>query len=140
MEYRRFDDTLLVRLERGEEILEQLARLARTEQIPLASVQGLGAVDRFTVGVYSVDEQVYLSREYSGSYEIVSLTGTVDTMQGQFYCHLHMSAADGQGTVRGGHLNRATVSATCELVLRCIAGTIDRQKDPATGLNLWKFA
>ncbi len=139
MEYRRFGDTVLVRLERGEEILEQLARLAQAERIPLASVQGLGAVDRFTVGVYNVEEQVYLSREYTGSYEIVSLTGTVDTMQGQFYCHLHMSAADGEGIVRGGHLNRATVSATCELVLRCIDGTIDRQRDPAIGLNLWKF-
>ena len=139
MEYRRFGDTVLVRLERGEELLEQLARLAQAERIPLASVQGLGAVDRFTVGVYNVEEQVYRSREYTGSYEIVSLTGTVDTMQGQFYCHLHMSAADGEGTVRGGHLNRATVSATCELVLRCIDGTIDRQRDAATGLNLWKF-
>ena len=139
MEYRRFGDTILVRLERGEELLEQLARLAQAERIPLASVQGLGAVDRFTVGVYNVEEQVYRSREYTGSYEIVSLTGTVDTMQGQFYCHLHMSAADGEGTVRGGHLNRATVSATCELVLRCIDGTIDRQRDTVTGLNLWKF-
>lgn len=139
MEYRRFGDTILVRLERGEELLEQLARLAQAERIPLASVQGLGAVDRFTVGVYNVEEQVYRSREYTGSYEIVSLTGTVDTMHGQFYCHLHMSAADEEGTVRGGHLNRATVSATCELVLRCIDGTIDRQRDAATGLNLWKF-
>lgn len=139
MEYRRFGDTILVRLERGEELLEQLARLAQAERIPLASVQGLGAVDRFTVGVYNVEEQVYRSREYTGSYEIVSLTGTVDTMQGQFYCHLHMSAADGEGTVRGGHLNRATISATCELVLRCIDGAIDRQRDAATGLNLWKF-
>ena len=139
MDHRRFGDTVLVRLERGEEILEQLAQVARAESIPLASVQGLGAVDRFTVGVYHVEEQVYLSREYTGSYEIVSLTGTVDTMQGQFYCHLHMSAADGQGTVRGGHLNRATVSATCELVLHCIDGSVDRQRDPVTGLNLWKF-
>ncbi len=139
MDYRRFGDTVLVRLERGEEILEQLAQVARAESISLASVQGLGAVDRFTVGVYHVEEQVYQSREYTGSYEIVSLTGTVDTMQGQFYCHLHMSAADGQGTVRGGHLNRATVSATCELVLRCIDGKVDRQRDATTGLNLWKF-
>lgn len=139
MDRRRFGDTVLVRLERGEEILEQLAQVARAESISLASVQGLGAVDRFTVGVYNVEEQVYRSREYTGSYEIVSLTGTVDTMQGQFYGHLHMSAADGEGIVRGGHLNRATVSATCELVLRCIDGTIDRQRDAATGLNLWKF-
>ena len=39
----------------------------------------------------------------------------------------------------GGHLNRAEVSATCEMVIRLIDGRIDRQYDDVTGLNLFKF-
>ena len=60
-------------------------------------------------------------------------------MDGGFYCHLHMSAAGEDGQVVGGHLNRAEISATCEMILRLIDGTVDRKKDPETGLNLFRF-
>ena len=54
MDYRRFGDTLLVRIDRGEEILEQVKTVALKENIQLASVQALGAINDFTVGVYNV--------------------------------------------------------------------------------------
>ena len=52
MEYRKFDKTYIVRIDRGEEILEQVRELALKEGIRLASVQALGAVNEFTVGVF----------------------------------------------------------------------------------------
>lgn len=139
MDYRKFGDTLLVRLDRGEEILEQVKALALKENITLASVQALGALGSFTVGVYNVDEKKYYANSFEGSYEIVSLTGTIDTMNGEFYTHLHLSAGNDKGEVFGGHLNRAVVSATCEMVVRLIDGKIDRKYDDVTGLNLFKF-
>ena len=51
MEYRRFGNTIVARIDRGEEVLEQVAAIAQAEQIKLASVQALGAVGEFTVGV-----------------------------------------------------------------------------------------
>ena len=39
MDYRRFGDTLLVRIDRGEEILEQVKTVALKENIQLASVR-----------------------------------------------------------------------------------------------------
>ena len=139
MDYRKFGDTLLVRIDRGEEILEQVKALALKENITFASVQALGALGSFTVGVYNVDEQKYYANSFEGSYEIVSLTGTIDTMNGEFYTHLHLSAGNDKGEVFGGHLNRAVVSATCEMVVRLIDGKIDRKYDDVTGLNLFKF-
>ena len=52
MEYRKFGDTYLVRMDPGEEILEQVKKLALAEDIHLATVQALGAVREFTVGVF----------------------------------------------------------------------------------------
>ena len=69
MEYRRFDKTIIVRLDKGEEILEQVKELALKERIKLASVQALGAVDRFTVGVFKTDDKKYLANDFSGSFE-----------------------------------------------------------------------
>ena len=139
MEYRKFGDTYVVRLDKGEEILEQVKALALAEDIRLASVQALGAINDLTVGVFDTTTKEYHSNSFQGTFEIVSLTGTIDTMDGQFYCHLHMSAGDSQGRVFGGHLNRAVISATCEMVIREIPGTVDRAFSPEIGLNLLKF-
>lgn len=78
MDYKRFDDTILVRMDRGEEILEQVKAVALKEQVTLASVQALGAINDFTVGVYNVAEKKYYANDFKGSFEIVSLTGTID--------------------------------------------------------------
>ena len=64
MDYRKFGDTLLVRLDRGEEIIEQVKALALKENITLASVQALGALGSFTVGVYNVDEKKYYANSF----------------------------------------------------------------------------
>ena len=139
MEYKRFGDTLVVRIDKNEEITEQIRRVAEREKIKLASVQALGAVDDFTVGVFDTRTKTYASNRFRGAYEIVSLTGTISTMDGAFYLHLHMSAGDGSGAVFGGHLNRANVSATCEMVITVIDGRVDRFHSEEIGLNLFQF-
>ena len=139
MEYKRFGSKIIVRIDKDEEILEKVKELALKEKIRLAAVQALGATNSFTVGVYNVAEKKYYANTFSGSFEIVSLTGTINTMNGEFYTHLHMSAGNDKGEVFGGHLNRAVVSATCEMVVDVLDGTVDRAYDPVTGLNLFKF-
>ena len=138
MEYRKCGDTYVVRMDKGEEILEQVKALALAENIQLATVQALGAVNDFTVGVFDTVKKEYHANSFQGAYEIVSLTGTIDTMDGQFYCHLHMSAGNDQGQVFGGHLNRAVISATCEMIVRELPGSVDRAFSTEIGLNLLK--
>ena len=52
MEYKRFGSRMVLRIDRGEEVLTQLRRAAEQEGIRLAAVSGLGAVGDFTVGVF----------------------------------------------------------------------------------------
>lgn len=139
MEYRRFRNSIVARMDKGEEILAQIQEIAQQEHIRLASVTALGATNDFTVGVYKVDEKKYYANEFQGNFEIVSLTGTINTMDGEFYTHIHMSAGNDRGEVFGGHLNRAVVSATCEMVIQVMDGEVDRAYDPETGLNVFRF-
>lgn len=88
MEYKRFDNTIIARIDKGEEILEQLKVIAINENIKLASINALGAIDDFTVGVYKIDEKKYYSNSFKGYYEITSLTGTISTMDGENIMHI----------------------------------------------------
>lgn len=139
MDYRKFNNTIIGRIEKGEEILEKIKEIALKENIKLANINALGAVNDFTVGVFKTTEKKYYSNNFKGNFEIVSLTGTINTMNNEFYTHIHMSAGNDKGEVFGGHLNRAIVSATCEIVINIIDGKVDRNFDEQIGLNLFKF-
>lgn len=139
MEYKRFDNTIVARIDRGEEILEQLKEIALKEEIRLAQISALGAVGDFTVGVFHTAEKEYHANRFTGDWEIVSLTGSITQMNGEYYAHLHMSAGGTDGAVVGGHLNSATVSATCEMFITVYDGTVGRRRDEDVGLNLFSF-
>ena len=99
MEYRKFNNQVIVRMDKGEEIIEKIKEVALKENIKLANINALGATNNFVVGVYNVDEKKYYSNEFKGNFEIVSLTGTINTMNGEFYTHIHMSAGNDKGEV-----------------------------------------
>jgi predicted DNA-binding protein with PD1-like motif len=109
------------------------------EQIKLATVTGLGAVDNVTLGIFSPDTKQFKANMFHADFEIVSLTGTITTQRGRPYAHLHMAVSDLAARCFGGHLNRAVVSATAEIVIQVLPGEIDRQPDPKIGLNLMHF-
>ena len=139
MDYRRFGNKILVRIDKGEEILDAVKKVAEKEKVKLASVSALGAVNEFTVGVFKTDDKKYVSNEFKGEFEIVSLTGSISTMDGETYMHLHMSAGDIEGKVFGGHLNCAKVSATCEMFIDVLDGSVDRKFSEEVGINLFEF-
>jgi predicted DNA-binding protein with PD1-like motif len=139
MEYRRFKDTLAVRLDPKEEICEELLKIAETEQISFAEIAGLGAVNDFTVGVFDTTAKEYHANEFKGHYEIVSMTGTLTRKEGAPYLHVHFAAGDDKGNVVGGHLNRAIISATGEIIIRVIDGKVGRKFSDEIGLNLFEF-
>ena len=126
MEYRKFSNTIVVRIDKGEEILEKIKEIALKENIKLANINALGATNDFTVGVFKTTEKKYYSNNFKGDFEIVSLTGTINTMNNEFYAHIHMSAGNDKGEVFGGHLNRAIVSATCEMIINIIESLMKR--------------
>ena len=103
MEYRRFENTIVLRLDPNEEICEKLVEIAEKEQITLASISGLGAIKELTTGVFDTVTKEYHANQFQGALEIVSLTGTLSRMEGKPYLHAHLSAGDAKGNVFGGH-------------------------------------
>lgn len=137
MEYKRIGDTLIARIDRGEEILQSLKTICEKENIRLASVFAIGAVDHAVVGLYRVEEKKYYKNTFDGEMEMTSLSGNVTEKEGQAYLHLHANFTDADGQVVGGHLNEAVISGTCEMFIHTLPGTVGRKPDDETGLNVF---
>lgn len=140
MEYKRFNNTIVARIDKGEEILEEIKIISLKEDIKLASICGLGATNNFTVGVLNTANKQYQSYNYDDQdYEITSIIGNISTLNNEYYSHVHMTCSNGNNKTVGGHLNRAIISGTCELFINIIDHQVDRIHDEDTGLNIFYF-
>ena len=92
MEYRRFENTVIVRMDRNEDLFAELKKVALKENIKLASISALGTFSHMNVGVYDLDQRKFVGNDFDGMFEIVSLTGTINTMDGTC-CPLAASAS-----------------------------------------------
>ena len=139
MQYKRFQDTYAVRVDLGEEIMESVKTLAGKENIRFAEVSAIGAADHAVIGVYDLDAQAYRQEEIDGFAEITSLGGSITTVDGKPYVHLHATLAGQDHTVHGGHVLEMRVGATCEMFVKVLDGEVTRERDEKLGINLWKF-
>ena len=57
MDYRKFEQGYVLRLDPGEEIVGSLTRLVEQESIQLASVSALGAANDVTIGIFNTVEK-----------------------------------------------------------------------------------
>lgn len=139
MEYRKFDNSYVVRLNRGEEVITSLKELCDKEDINLAEITGLGASNLVEIGVFNVNTKEYNTKVFEGMFEITSLVGNATRKDGDVYLHIHINFGDENGTVMGGHLVRSVISATSEIIVRKINGEVDRKLSEEIGLNLLEF-
>lgn len=139
MEYRKFNDNYVVRLNKGEEIISELKELCKNENIKLAEITGLGASNLVEIGVFNPETKEYKTEIFQGMFEITSLIGNATRKDGEVYLHLHINFGDETGAVRGGHLVQAKISATGEIIVRKIEGEVGRKLNDEIGLNLLSF-
>ena len=139
MDYRKFGNTYLVRMDVGEEIVEQLKALCRDENIRLAQVDAIGAVRQAVIGVYDLEEQAYHREDLEGIMEIAGLQGSVTRMNGEVYPHLHVTVAGQDNRVHAGHVIGLIVGATCEMFVRVLDGEVSRERDKQIGINIIRF-
>lgn len=137
MKAKRTETGFLIALDAGDEIISSLKRIADSERIGLASIQGIGAVRDAVLGYLDLDQKQYLKRQFgSESMELVSLLGNMARLEGEPVVHCHVVLADREMRSFGGHLFEATATVTVEIFMRVFEGEVSRRFDPAFGANL----
>jgi uncharacterized protein len=139
MNYKQYSNTVFVRIDKGEELVENLKNICKELHIMLGSISGIGATDKVTVGLMNTKTKKYQSKEFTGDHEITSLLGNITTMNGEVYLHLHITLANVEHKTIGGHLTSAVISATFEGIINIIDGQVTREYSDEVGLNLLKL-
>ena len=139
MNYKQFHNKVVVRIDKGEELVDSLKIICKKLDIKLGSIIGIGATDKVMIGLMNTKTKKYQSKEFTGDHEITSLVGNITTMNGEVYLHLHIMLGNIEHKVLGGHLTNAVISATFEGVIDIIDGQINREYNDEVGLNLLKL-
>lgn len=136
MKYKRSGYKWIIRLEKGDEIVGSIKKFCKDNNIENAFFSGIGAVSYLELGAYKLAEKKYISREYNEEMEICSISGNVAKLEADLIIHCHGIFSNHDMECVGGHLNKAYVSATCEIILSQIDTDIERKLDETIGLNL----
>ena len=126
--------TITFRLKPGADLKQSIEAMVTEHSIHAGFiVTCVGGLQQAVVRMAGAKPNAQDIRTYAGSYEIVSLMGTISTNG----CHLHMSFSDSEGVVLGGHLKEGTiVHTTAEVVLGIEEKTeYKREADDKTGFD-----
>ena len=140
MEYLRAGRHYILRLDKGEEIIDSISRLCEKENIRAGSVTGIGAANDIEIGIFDTANKQYLKKEYKGDFEISALVGNISGMEGKPYLHLHITIGNPvENLFAAGHLSRCMISATGEIYITEVDAEIGRLYSEEIGLNLIEY-
>lgn len=144
MEYRKIDEQFYIRMDRDDEVIENILEVCRRESISSAVFSGIGGCKRAELQVFIPEKGTFETEQLEGMLELVSLNGNVvRDNDGKLFHHTHALFTfkkDGQHGIAGGHLKSTTVLYTAEIALRpTVDGSIGRKFDPETGTGFWSF-
>ena len=123
-------DVTALRLKPGADLRASLLTYCAERQIGAACVLAcVGSLERAVIRFADAPHGTVVAQKL----EILTLSGTLS----RYGAHLHVTVADADGSVSGGHLlDGSLVYTTAELVLGLLPGVeFRREFDPATGYD-----
>jgi predicted DNA-binding protein with PD1-like motif len=121
----------------GDEVSGTLLSFAREQGISGASFTAIGAFSEVVFQWFDWQSKQYRDLPLREQVEVLMLAGDVALQEdGQPKVHAHGVVGTSDGSARGGHLARAIVRPTLELILTETPTHLRRRHDPATGLAL----
>jgi len=132
VEKAEIDKVILSRLMPGEDLFASLIKIAKDHEIQrgviLSAIGSLKDVAFVNVRPHTaipVPKEDMIEIEEAGPFELLSLEGNFfpSLEGGDPVIHLHAILGTSSGSVTGGHLLKATVFTTAEIVLGSLAGS-----------------
>jgi len=120
----------------GDEAFSGLQEFAEKYHVTSAHFTAIGALNGATVGWFDPQRKMYKKIPINGQHEVIGMSGDIALYQGKPVVHTHMLVGGPDGTTRGGHVLKAYVSPTLEVMVTVDPLTMQKRLDPATDLTL----
>ena len=128
MQQGRSGQVHILRLDDGEDIIDSILKSARDSRSTMLICTGLGMITDFELGYFEKGE--YISKSYSEPHELLSIQGVISGY-GEHRVHIHVSVADREHRMFGGHLLRGKAWMANEIgILRLDGVRSTREIDP----------
>lgn len=141
MDYKKVGNHYVIRLGKGEDIIEKVIEFCKDNGINSGHFSGIGALDEVEVGYYDEKKRKYHTKTLNEKHiELLSLKGNVSLdEENNIKVHAHVVISDAGLNARGGHLVNGKVSITCEIIFTPFEGTLKRKHHERIGLQLLDF-
>ena len=130
------EKTYALIFEKGDEVMDGLTKFAKKAGLSGAHFTAIGAFSAATLGYFERERRDYKQIPVHEQVEVLSLIGDVALSEGKPQVHAHVVVGTSDGSTRGGHLLKATVWPTLEVIVTESPRHLRKVHDPETGLAL----
>jgi predicted DNA-binding protein with PD1-like motif len=102
--------------------------------LPRAHFTAVGAFSEIVLGFFDREQKKYQEIPILEQVEVLALTGNFTEEEGEHRLHAHAVTGKRDGSAHGGHLLRAKVFPTLEVVVTEAPAELRRIMDPETGI------
>ena len=129
-------NTSIIRIDKGEDVLDVLKSLAKKKNLPF-NFSMIGSCSSVELSYFDAKTRKYFSKIFDkGNIEIVSVNGNVAWYENEPIVHAHGVFSNEKYECFGGHVAKLTISLTGEVVIDWLPNKIMKKLDPETGLRL----
>ncbi len=131
---------VILRIDKDEEVISTIKEVSKKLNIESGFFWGIGAVNQATISFYDHQIKSYIDKEINQDCEVISLVGNISYKyaENEIFVHAHISLSTKEFGIIAGHLKKAIVSVTLEVVFLSINDKIERVYDQDFNLYLWK--
>lgn len=128
------------RFKYDNDLLQEITTFITNENIRSGEIRIIGAVKKARFGYFNQSTKEYKFIEKNEHMEILSAIGNISLKNGKPFPHVHITLADKDGNVFGGHLMEGTKIFAAEFVIVDYGeNNLERVDDKSTGLQLWNL-